>query len=67
MVDDNDLNNGGVVSALQMSGLKGGFTVGSTSASSSNVNACGSDGCVSVATSSASSGRQNWLNIKEQE
>ncbi|MCE4070956.1 MULTISPECIES: pilus assembly protein [Pseudomonas] len=67
VVDDNDLYNGGVVSALQMSGLKGGFTVGSTSASSSNINACGSDGCVSVATSGSSSGRQNWLNIKEQE
>ncbi|MFZ5958032.1 pilus assembly protein [Pseudomonas knackmussii] len=67
VVDDSDLYNSSVVSGIQMNGLKGGFTLSNTSSTSSDVNVCGSNGCVDVATSSAASGRRNWLNIKEQE
>ena len=67
VVDDNDLYNGSAVAGFQMTGLKGGVTVTSSSSLGSDWTGCGSDHCANGAGDPTKSGRQNWRNILEQE
>jgi type IV pilus assembly protein PilY1 len=67
VVDSNDNYNGGSVAGVQMSGLKGGFTVTSNSSTTNNFDVCGTNGCKSLSGSSAATGRRNWRNIRSQD
>lgn len=65
VVDSQDSYDGASVSAVQMDGLTGGFTISRDA--DGNVVACGSDGCETLSGSASASGRQSWRSIENKE